>query len=232
MLERPRMFNGKTLIYLLLAGSFFTTVAMADWNLHERCLNRGPKGDVDSCRNAILQDPMNVKLITAYGEGLFYQREYDAALRVFQQVTEMIPGQASSHYRLGAALAALRRWEPALPPLQKAISIEPNLLAAHEILAVAYQVLHRDLDAFAANRNAAELGSVTAMATLAYDYEHGRGIPKDEVKAEKWLHRAADHSHVGSMKRLVAIYRHGSLGVAIDPDEADRWIDRIDDIIN
>jgi TPR repeat protein len=216
---------GKTVAVAFILGLTLPATGKAT-DLAARCLERGPKGDVYACRQAIRQHPTQVPLITAYGESLFFNAEYDNALRVFLQVTEMTPNDAGGYYRLGAAYGSLRNWPKAVRPLEKAIALAPDFLAAHEILAITYLMLKQPLAAFAENQNAAALGSITAMATIAQEYENGQVVPKDNVKALHWLHRAAQQGHAGAIRRLTMIYETGELAVTPDRNKAAYWRDR------
>lgn len=41
-------------------------------------------------------------------------------------------------------------------------------------------------------RKAIDAGNVEAMVNLAYCYEYGLGVERDEAQAEEWYQRAAD----------------------------------------
>jgi TPR repeat protein len=216
---------GRTIWITLVLGLTSATAGQTT-DIANRCLDDGPKGDMAACRQAIQQQPTQVPLIAAYGEALFFNAEYDNALRVFQQVTEMTPEDAEAHYRLGAAYGSLRAWPSAVRPLVQAITLAPDFLAAHETLAIAYLMVNQPLSAFAENQNAAALGSVTAMVAVAQDYELGNVVPKDNAKALGWLERAGQQGHAGAIRRLSVIYQTGKLGTKPNHEKAEFWRQR------
>jgi TPR repeat protein/S1-C subfamily serine protease len=97
-----------------------------------------------------------------------------------------------------------------------------------------------DAEAVALWRQAAERGDVKAMIKLADIYGEGRGVPKDESEAERFLQRAAEKSEdfgkirldivaarggdAGAMKRLHHVYRYGKGDVEQDEARATRWL--------
>ena len=53
-------------------------------------------------------------------------------------------------------------------------------------------------------------------------YGDGRGVPRDEKKATKWLLKAAEQRSVGAQRFLGAIFYYGG-GVTQDYAEAAKW---------
>jgi len=50
----------------------------------------------------------------------------------------------------------------------------------------------------------------------------GERVPKDDAKAAKWFHKAAERGNVDAMYQLGEMYRYGE-GVPIDDAEAINW---------
>ncbi len=213
---------------ILLAAALLTAPVEDTAGLRERCLLEAKQGQVEACEAAIRQDANDIEVNMAYGDALFYRADYHGALTVFRKIAALRPDDARVQYRYGAALGSLRRWPEAIEPLQRAVRLDHRYREAQETLAISYRMLGRQVEAFAANRNAADLGSVTAIAGVAYDYEHGRGVPADPGRALSWLHRAAEHGHIGAMDRLVDIYAKGGLGMPANRYRAALWRKRVE----
>ena len=71
-------------------------------------------------------------------------------------------------------------------------------------------------------RDQAEKGDAEMRCTLAWMYEHGRGLPKDEAEAAAWYRRAAEQGHYDALFHLGKMYEEGR-GVPKDDGEAAVW---------
>jgi len=58
-----------------------------------------------------------------------------------------------------------------------------------------------------------ELGDTHAMEVLAYEYDVGRGVRKDQAKSVYWLHKAAERGNVSAMSSLASTYNDGCCGL-------------------
>ena len=76
------------------------------------------------------------------------ERDYTAAIDLWQQIITMRRGSASTHLRLADALVAARRLDEAATTYQTAISLE-DTAEAHRRLAEVYDALGRRADAAA-----------------------------------------------------------------------------------
>lgn len=74
---------------------------------------------------------------------------------------------------------------------------------------------------------AAFQGNVSGAFGLAKMYATGEGIDKREDKALFWYRFAAERNHLSSVKVLASAYKDGLLGVKKDPNEAQKWEDKI-----
>lgn len=70
---------------------------------------------------------------------------------------------------------------------------------------------------------AAMQGDAAGQYHLAKMYQLGNGIEQDEAKASYWFRRSAAKNFVPSLKILSGAYRHGTLGVKIDLEQAMAW---------
>jgi TPR repeat protein len=69
----------------------------------------------------------------------------------------------------------------------------------------------------------AQRGIVAAQNNVATVYESGgRGVPRDEVEAARWFHRAAEQGSADAQNNLGAMYSEGR-GTLQDFGEAVRW---------
>jgi len=70
---------------------------------------------------------------------------------------------------------------------------------------------------------AAEQGLVNAQTFLAYMYEEGRGIPKDEKQAAAWYQKAADQGEPNAQRNLGLMYADGRGDLPKDDALAIKW---------
>ena len=72
-------------------------------------------------------------------------------------------------------------------------------------------------------------GHAQARRVLANAYEHGAlGREVSAAEALRWLTLAANSGDLNAMRRMVALYTDGGLGVRPDPDQAAEWQARVD----
>jgi superkiller protein 3 len=67
----------------------------------------------------------------------YSDKEFQKAEEAFRKAIENGPGEALGYNNLGAALNGQGRWDEAIPFLEKALSIDPNLSIAKNNLALA-----------------------------------------------------------------------------------------------
>jgi TPR repeat protein len=72
-------------------------------------------------------------------------------------------------------------------------------------------------------RPLAERGQAEAQALLGYMYEHGSGVPQDQVMAAHWYSSAAEQGHVGAQYQLGLLYDKGH-GVPQSAVIAYKWL--------
>jgi TPR repeat protein len=71
-------------------------------------------------------------------------------------------------------------------------------------------------------QNQAQAGDVGAELRLAYAYEEGKGVPRDERIALSWYRKAAESGNAAAQNRLGEMYR-GGVGVPENKQAAVRW---------
>jgi tetratricopeptide (TPR) repeat protein len=74
-------------------------------------------------------------------------QQFDCAIAVFRAGLKADPQSAQLHYLTGLALVATKEPNAALPELQKAIELEPNVLNPHLVLASVYEGMNKPEDA-------------------------------------------------------------------------------------
>jgi TPR repeat protein len=84
---------------------------------------------------------------------------------------------------------------------------------------------------FAALLQAAEAGDPRAMFRVAYRYEQGSGIARNDVAANDWYRKAAEAGNDDAMTNLAFRYQTGN-GMARDAAEAASWYRRAADVGN
>ena len=68
----------------------------------------------------------------------------------------------------------------------------------------------------------AEAGDADAQLNLGYMYDHGDGVPENDVEAVKWYRLAADQGDADAQSNLGVMYGIGE-GVPKDDVEAVKW---------
>jgi len=81
------------------------------------------------------------------GTAAMDQGKFSVAIEEFKKVTELQPKTASGYVNLGDAYFKNKNYELAVAPLQQALKLNPNLLAAHQTLGVALLLLGNAADA-------------------------------------------------------------------------------------
>lgn len=71
----------------------------------------------------------------------------------------------------------------------------------------------------------AKNGESWAQAKLSIQYKYGKGRPKNEKEAWRWLKAAAEQGHVVAQARVGLCYRTGNL-VEVNSEEAFKWTKR------
>jgi TPR repeat protein len=71
-------------------------------------------------------------------------------------------------------------------------------------------------------RKAVEKGLASAQCRLAFAYECGWGVPKDDNQAAEWYRKAAEQGDADGQFMLAVMYQEGR-GVHHDPEQAISW---------
>ena len=69
---------------------------------------------------------------------------------------------------------------------------------------------------------AADGGNTEAAMTLAYMYQFGQGVAKDDTEVARWYRKAADRGNAKAESALASLYENGQ-GVSQDNAEAAAW---------
>ena len=75
---------------------------------------------------------------------------------------------------------------------------------------------------FDATKKAAESGDAEAQLSVGMTYQFGRGVPRDNVKAAKWMRLSAEQGNATAQANLGAMYALGD-GLPRDYAEAGKW---------
>ena len=211
----------------VLGASVLVAGAAAADELIETCRSRAVKGGVEACERALAAHPEDARVLGDLALALFTSGAYMDGILTYEQVVRATPNDPVAHYHLGTALATLNMNVEAEPALRRAVALKADYLAAWQVLAIVLELRRDHVGALAATLRAAELGSITEMYSAGEMYAAGLGAPADPSLALAWMARAAEHGHIGAMRRLAAIYLEGGLGVAPDPDRAVAWMRRV-----
>jgi TPR repeat protein len=75
---------------------------------------------------------------------------------------------------------------------------------------------------FTETKKRAEAGNAKAQNDLGEMYNFGKGVPRDDVEAVKWLRKAAEQGHANAQNHLGGMCEYG-MGVPQDKAEAAKW---------
>jgi len=107
---------------------------------------------------------------------------YEEALRLYRRILELNPSIPKVHFAIGANLGTLRRFDEAIPALERSIALDPALKEAYVHLALAHLAQGRLDAAMTAAESLADLGidyppGVALLAAIRFmngDVEGGR----------------------------------------------------------
>ncbi len=98
-------------------------------------------------RKAVDLTPGNPRLRMELAEMLWLNRDFAGAQQVLEELLRAQPDEPGSNHLLGEVLLAQQQPERAIPPLEKAVRLEPARAEAHGGLGRAYALVGRAADA-------------------------------------------------------------------------------------
>jgi tetratricopeptide (TPR) repeat protein len=107
-------------IYLLVGGFIYR-----EWITSLRPSREEQAREVKDKTNEI-----NYKYFTAVGLQYYQSQEFYKAEVAFRKALEYRPDEALAYNNLGGALNGQRKWDEAIPTLEKALSLDPTLAIA------------------------------------------------------------------------------------------------------
>jgi len=141
---------------------------------------------VSEWRNALQFAPGDFWLREQLLSAQYQARDYDAALRLADQLLGQAPGSAELNLTRGEILLSQQQVEQAIPPLQAALRADPALVAAHEALGRAQLQVGHAAEAIPHLRAALSLdrdGSLRYELSKAYQAA-GQPGPAKQMLAE------------------------------------------------
>jgi len=126
------------------------------------------------------------------------QKEYEVAAERYQQILEIVPDHAQSHFYLGMVLEELGRTERAIEHYRISISIAGNDAAAHSRLADACSKLRRWEEAIKAYQQALAIrvDDVGTMIKLGQAFTEAKLVPESILMYEQALTILPDNALV------------------------------------
>jgi len=126
------------------------------------------------------------------------QKEYKVAAERYQQILEIVPDHAQSHFYLGVVLEELGRTERAIEHYKHSISITADNAAAHSRLADACSKLRRWEDAIKAYQQALVIHADDAgtMIKLGQAFTEAKLVPESILMYEQALTFMPDNALV------------------------------------
>ena len=158
----------------------------------------------DACQRLLQQQQQHPGAILILGWISHQQREFDMAIKRYQQYLAIKPNDAEAHYTLGLALGELQRTELAIEHFERSIASVANNVAVHRRLGDAYTGLQRLEEAIAPYQTALalEADDVVTIIKLANVF-HGvqrytQSIPLYERALALQPDNAQVHRHLGA----------------------------------
>jgi len=152
-----------------LAGSIdVDTQHPATLNNLAHTLRRAKLGDVavQLLRRAQAAHPGDFWLNDALGRQLYWQRDYEGAIRFHAVAVSIRPNSTAAHNNLGLALEKLGRRDEAVACYRRAIELDPRHANAHTNLGIALRHQGRLGEAVACYRRAIELNPPPVVACM------------------------------------------------------------------
>ena len=155
--------------------------------------------------------PALVNLGYAYDKGLGVTKDNAKAVEYYRQAAEM--GNPVALYNLGRKYFTGTNglpldWTAAQRYLEQAS--EEGLLSAQHLLAQLHHDQNRPTEAATWFTRAAEHGYAPSMCSLAYLFQHGKGLSLDLNRAVQWYQRAAAEDFVPAQYQLGQLYDSGT----------------------
>jgi tetratricopeptide (TPR) repeat protein len=124
------------------------------------------------------------------------QKEYEVAVERYQQILEIIPDHAQTHFSLGVVLEELGSTERAIEHYKKSISITANNAAAHSHLADACSKLQRWEEAIKAYQQVLliQADDVGTMIKLGQAFTEAKLVPESILMYEQALTLLPDNA--------------------------------------
>jgi len=168
----------------------------------------------------ILQEQERPDAILVLAKIAHEQKEFDVAVRRYQQFLDIVPNHEQTYLHLGAVLEEIGDTERAIEQFRKSISINADNAAAHGQLADACSKLERWGEAIKAYRQvlAMQADNVAAMIKLGIALAGAKLIPDSILMYERALTLLPDnallHRHLGASLLVM-----GQLKTAIQHSE-------------
>ena len=196
----------------------------SDWM--EACLAAPRVAAVEPCERALSARPDDIEMERRLAWGLLATYRETEAVDRFVTIAQKRPDDPQAHFDAASVMTGLRMYPQAVPHLQRALALAPDLLEHQRLAAILF--VHTDdwAAAHAANRVLAVAGVPTGLFDLARDFAQGRGVEPDQAEARRWYERAAEAGHVGAMRALAEKLHYGAFSTPPEPQLAGFWRDR------
>lgn len=211
---------------VVLAGLAAAAPAVADQAAVRACAEGARAGGVGACERALEATPDEPTLLRLLARARVAAADFDGAIESYRALSLASPDDADAQYMLAGTLGFVRRYQEALAPIEAALRLEPEWLAAHRAAALLYAHAGKPEEAARATLASAERGEITAMYDLYLFYRDGIGVAADFARARHWAERAAEAGHLRAVSLMVRVYREGMLGAIPDEARARAWEDR------
>jgi TPR repeat protein len=163
---------------------------------------------------------------TLYEDGLGVARDMPRALDYYRRGAELGSGKAAfrvGHLYWNGAPGLPADRERARPYLERAAASGDRDAQRYLVEQPPTGADERSPEAIAALIRAAEGGDPRAQTRLAWNYEAGRGVPRDLAQAAAWFQRAAEAGDGEAMYALSVMHATGA-GRPLDAPAAAAWL--------
>lgn len=178
---------------------------------------------VEPCERALSARPDDIEAERRLAWGLLATYRETEAVERFLTIARRRPADPQAHFDAASVMTGLRMYPQAVPHLQRALDLAPDLLEHQRLAAILFVHTGDWAAAHAANRVLAVAGVPTGLFDLARDFAQGRGVEPDQGEARRWYERAAEAGHVGAMRALAEKLHYGAFGTPPEPRLAGVW---------
>ncbi len=159
---------------------------------------------VAGCRELLARYPDDINILGLLGAAFGDLRRFNEAEQILSRLIELAPTFAKPYEDLGTLLMQQHKAQEALPLLEKAVRLDPQLDEAHFQLGKALALLGRGRDADASFERCFALSPVRRMMALAAEHQQAGRLQDAEQLCRQVLQKNPRHVDALRLLGLIA----------------------------